>query len=224
MPWMYSLNGAPPFAKVKRRHSLNTERIKRDVIVIGASAGGVTALVELLESLHADLRASIGVVLHRSSSPGELASVLGRRSLLPVIEPTDCTPLQHGVVYLAPADHHLVFEHGGIALHRGPREHSTRPAIDPLFRSAAALYGKRVAGMLLTGAGEDGVSGLIAISQASGVTLAQDPADAYMPFMPLNALRYDDIDGVFPLRDLASVVSALAMGRAVSGTKRRVGN
>src|SRR6185503_15930443 len=123
MPWMTILNGRPPFSKVKRQHRGNIRGIKRDVIVIGASAGGVTALVELLESLPADLRASIGVVLHRSSSPGELASVLGRRSLLPVIEPTDCTPLQHGVVYLAPADHHLVFEHGGIALYRGPKEH-----------------------------------------------------------------------------------------------------
>jgi two-component system chemotaxis response regulator CheB len=84
-----------------------------------------------------------------------------------------------------------------------------------LFRSAAASYGKRVAGILLTGCGEDGVSGLIAISQASGVTLAQDPDDAYMPYMPMNAMRFDDVAGVFPLRKLPSVITALAKGESV---------
>jgi two-component system chemotaxis response regulator CheB len=127
--------------------------------------------------------------------------------------------LKHGVIYLAPPDHHLLIEPDGIAIHRGPKEHSTRPSIDPLFRSAAAAHGKRVVGMLLTGCGEDGVSGLIAISQGSGVTLAQDPDDAYMPYMPMNALRYDEVAGAFPLRQLSGVVLALARGRSVSTGK-----
>ena len=220
MPRTNSVNGRPIVTGVKRI-SINQERVKRDVIVIGASAGGVTALVELFAALPASLPASVGVVLHRSTSPSELASVLGRRSTLPVIEPKDHNSLKHGTIYLAPADHHLLFEPGGIAVQRGPKEHSTRPAIDPLFRSAAAHYGERVAGMLLTGSGEDGVSGLIAISQASGVTLAQDPNDAYMPYMPINALRFDNVAGVFPLRDMASVVHALVNGQPVSG--RQVG-
>jgi two-component system chemotaxis response regulator CheB len=216
MPWSKSVNGWPTFRRLKRRMPFNTDGVKRDVIVIGASAGGVIALSELFASLPAGLPASIGVVLHRSSSPGELAHVLGRRSTLPVIEPKGAIQLKHGVIYLAPPDHHLLFEHHGIAVHRGPKEHSTRPAIDPLFRSAAAIYGQRVVGMLLTGCGEDGVSGLIAIAQTSGVTLAQDPDDAYMPYLPLNALRFDDVAGVFPLRDMGSVVTALVEGRPVS--------
>jgi two-component system chemotaxis response regulator CheB len=124
-------------------------------------------------------------------------------------------PLKHGLIYLAPSDHHLLFERGGAVIQRGCKEHSTRPAIDPLFRSASAHYGKRVIGILLTGCGEDGVSGLIAISQASGLTLVQDPDDAYMPYLPLNALRFDNVAGVFALRDMPAVVSALVEGRAV---------
>jgi two-component system chemotaxis response regulator CheB len=163
------------------------------------------------------------VALHRSSAASELATVLARRSSLPVIEPNNLSPIKPGVIYLAPADHHLLFEQGGVTVHRGPKEHSTRPAVDPLFRSAAAHYGKRVVGILLTGAGEDGVSGLIAISQASGLTLTQDPDDAYMPYMPMNAMRFDDVAGVFPLRDIAAVVTTLVKGQSVApGVKKPV--
>jgi two-component system chemotaxis response regulator CheB len=200
---------------VARRVPINGEGILRDVIVIGASAGGVMALEKLFAALPPRLPASVGVVLHRSASPGKLVSVLGRRSPLPIIEPKNSALIKPGVIYLAPADHHLLFEQGRVAVHRGPKEHSTRPAVDPLFRSAAAHYGKRVVGILLTGAGDDGVSGLIAISQASGLTLAQDPDDAYMPSMPINAMRFDDVAGVFPLRDMAAVVAALAKGQSV---------
>jgi two-component system chemotaxis response regulator CheB len=203
----------------KRRRTFNDERIKRDVIVIGASAGGVMALSEFFSALPANLPASVAVVLHRSTAASELAYVLGRRSKLPLVEPIGGGPLKHGIIYLAPPDHHLLIEPDGIAIHRGPKEHSTRPSIDPLFRSAAAAHGKRVVGMLLTGCGEDGVSGLIAISQGSGVTLAQDPDDAYMPYMPMNALRYDEVAGAFPLRQLSGVVLALARGRSVSTGK-----
>lgn len=201
---------------------VNGEGIKRDVIVIGASAGGVMALSELFAALPAKLPAVVGVVLHRSTTPGELADVLRRRSRCPVVEPKGAGALKQGVIYLAPPDHHLLFEPHGVAIHRGPKEHATRPAVDPLFRSAADHYGKRVVGMLLTGAGDDGVSGLIAISQSSGITLAQDPEDAYMPYMPMNAVQFDDIDGVFPLSEMASVLEALALGGAVPmqrGTK-----
>lgn len=216
MLWDKNVNGRPILQRLKRRVPFNVDSAKRDIIVIGASAGGVPTLSELFAALPARLPATIGVVLHRSTSPGELAHVLGRRSTLPVIEPKRGSPLRQGVIYLAPPDHHLLFNHNGVDVQRGPKEHSTRPAIDPLFRSASANYGKRVVGMLLTGCGEDGVSGLIAISQASGITLAQDPDDAYMPYMPINALRFDDVAGVFPLRDMASVVKALVMGKVVS--------
>jgi len=218
MQWTNSVNGRPRFTPLKRI-SINKERVRRDVIVIGASAGGVMALLELFASLPAGLPAAVGVVLHRSTSPGELASVLGRRSALPVIEPKGDSSLKPGTIYLAPPDHHLLLRPGRVSVHRGPKEHCTRPAIDPLFRSAATHYGDRVVGMLLTGAGEDGVSGLIAISQASGVTLAQDPDDAYMPYMPLNALRFDEVAGTFSLHEMPSVISALVNGQPVWGRR-----
>ena len=216
MPWNKNGIPRPPSPRLARRDAINTEGVKRDVIVIGASAGGVMALQELFGSLPARFPAAIGVVLHRGTSPGELLAVLARRSPLPVIEPKESVPLKPGLIYLAPADHHLLFEYGGITAYRGPKEHSARPAIDPLFRSAATCYGERVVGMLLTGAGEDGVSGLIAISQASGLTLVQDPDDAYMPYMPINAMRYDDVAAMFPLRDMAAVVTALVRGQSVA--------
>jgi two-component system chemotaxis response regulator CheB len=221
MPWNNTVNGRPILKGSKRRFPFNADGTKRDVIVIGASAGGVAALSELFATLPTRLPATIGVVLHRSTSPGELAHVLGRRSTLPVIEPQGDSPLKQSVIYLAPPDHHLLFEQHGVSVQRGPKEHSTRPAIDPLFRSAAAHYGKRVVGMVLTGCGEDGVSGLIAISQSSGISLAQDPDDAYMPYMPMNALQYDDVTGVFTLREMVSVVKALAAGQAVSRARSK---
>jgi two-component system chemotaxis response regulator CheB len=221
MPWNKNVNGRLISRKSKPHSSFNVDGIRRDVIVIGASAGGVAALSELFAALPPRLPATIGVVLHRSAVPGELAQVLGRQSALPVIEPRGTSPLKYGVIYLAPPDHHLLFEHNGVAIYRGPKEHSTRPAIDPLFRSAAAHYGSRVVGMVLTGSGDDGVSGLIAISQSSGITLAQEPDDAYMPYMPLNALQYDDVTGVFMLSDMASVVKALASGQAIPRRSNR---
>jgi two-component system, chemotaxis family, protein-glutamate methylesterase/glutaminase len=205
-----------PISKLsKRRQRLNPEGIKRDIIVIGASAGGVTALKELFASLPPDLPAAIGVVLHRSSSPSGLADVLGRDSDLPVIEPANHSPLKQSTIYLAPPDQHLLFNGDGVIIQRGPKEHSTRPAIDPLFRSAAEKYGERVLGVQLTGCGEDGVSGLLHINAAAGLAIAQDPAEAYMPYMPMNALRFDDVQGIFPLRDIGSVIVALARGNEV---------
>jgi two-component system, chemotaxis family, protein-glutamate methylesterase/glutaminase len=221
MRWNRRDNGFPAnrLLPSKQRTALNQEGIPRDVIVIGASAGGVTALAQLFEQLPGDLPAIIGVVLHRGAPPSELASVLGRRSALPLIEPSGRQSLKKGRIYLAPSDHHLLFGPDSVTIHRGPKEHSTRPAVDPLFRSAAEAYGRRVVGALLTGCGEDGVSGLIAISDASGVTIAQDPEEAYMPYMPLNALRYDSIGGIFSLDEMTSAFCNLAKGKAVLNTK-----
>jgi len=198
--------------------ALNSECLKRDVIVVGASAGGVQALMELLASLPADLPATVSIVLHRGSMPGHLADVLGRRSTLPIIEPSDERQVaKPGTVYLAPADRHLIFGDHGLISHRGPKEHSTRPAVDPLFRSAAALYGKRVVGVVLTGAGDDGVSGLIAITKAGGLALTQDPVEAPMPYMPLYALRHDHVARVFPLKEFGPALTALASGKSFQG-------
>jgi two-component system chemotaxis response regulator CheB len=197
------------------RYAINSERIKRDIIVIGASAGGVVTLMELFASFPPRMAAAVCVVLHRSPAKGELAHVLSRRSVLPMIEPENETVLNTGRIYLAPPDHHVVLTSRGIAIQRGPKEHSTRPAIDVLFRTAAMTHRPRVVGVLLTGAGEDGVSGLIAISKVSGVTLTQDPDEAYVPYMPLNALKMDDVDGVLRIKEMAPTLTALAAGEPV---------
>jgi two-component system chemotaxis response regulator CheB len=216
MPWNNNTTGESTSKPSKSRDTFNSEGIKRDIVVIGASAGGVAALTELFAALPPDTPAAIGVVLHRSISPSFLAEVLGRHSHLPVIEPDNHNRLKRGIIYLAPPDQHLLFNGGDVMVQRGPKEHSTRPAIDPLFRSAAETYGEKVVGVQLTGCGEDGVSGLLHINAAGGLAIAQDPAEAYMPYMPLNALRFDDVTGVFPLSDIASVIVALANGKEVA--------
>ncbi|HKC95891.1 MAG TPA: chemotaxis protein CheB [Nitrospira sp.] len=215
MPSNNFINGAKASKRSRRSARLNSEGIKRNVIVVGASAGGVVALTRLFEALPADIPAVIGVVLHRSTSPSELVHVLGRRSRLPVIEPSNRSIAIQGIIYLAPPDHHLLFDDGDVMTQRGPKEHGTRPAVDPLFRSAAAAYERRVVGVLLTGCGEDGVSGLIHISNERGITLAQDPREAYMPYMPLNALRFDEIGSVYSIHELAPALYALATGNAI---------
>ncbi|WP_447986986.1 chemotaxis protein CheB [Nitrospira sp. Nam74] len=109
----------------------------------------------------------------------------------------------------------MVLTENGIGIHRGPKEHFTRPAIDPLFRSAAEVYGPRVIGLLLSRAGDDGVRGLIHIKGAGGLSLVQDPSEAMMPSMPINALLYDHVDLVLPLTELASILIPLMAGEQV---------
>jgi len=196
---------------------LNPNGTKHDIIVIGASAGGIPALQRLFSVLPSDLPATVGVVLHRGTRASELASVLARRSALPIIEPYKDELLREGTIYLAPADQHMVFHQRDVTLEHGPKEHHTRPAIDPLFRSAAAAYGVRVVGVLLSGCGQDGVEGMIAVEDSGGICLTQDPKEAEMPSMPLNAIRYDHVSGVYIIDDLAKALEALAKGQRVSG-------
>jgi two-component system, chemotaxis family, protein-glutamate methylesterase/glutaminase len=195
---------------------INSEGIPRDIIVIGASAGGVEALIQLFSGLPADLPASIAVVIHRSPLYSlHLLQVLGRRSTMPVREPEPHETMAPGTIYLAPRDHHMLVKNKQIELNRGPKEHFTRPAVDPLFSSVAATYGPRVIGVLLTGAGDDGVAGLIAVKHHGGLGLVQDPRDAKMPSMPQNALRYDHVDLVCPLSTIPTTLAMLAHGRPV---------
>ena len=195
---------------------INAERRPRDVVTIGASAGGVQALMQLLAKLPADLPAFVGIVLHRSPyHETRLPLVLGRQATIHVAEPDDGEPVQHGHVYVAPRDQHMVFVDGRVRLNHGPKEHRTRPAVDPLFRSAAEAYGPRVAGVLLSGFGSDGVLGLIHIKAVGGISLVQDPAEAAHPVMPMRAIVEDDVDAVLTLDGLADAIVALAQGRAL---------
>jgi two-component system chemotaxis response regulator CheB len=198
---------------------INVEAVPRDVITIGASAGGVEAITTLLGDLPADLPAILGIVLHRGRyHKTQLAAILGRRARIPVLEPLDGTSIAPGLAYLAPQDQHLLFENGRIRLSRGPREHHSRPAIDALFRSAAESYGPRVVGVILSGFGSDGVAGLITIKKVGGLSLVQEPAEARHPTMPSNAIADDDVDAVLTLDALASALGCLARGQSVEVT------
>ena len=198
---------------------INPERLRRDVFVMGASAGGVTVLRELFARLPSDMDAAIAVVLHRSPvMESALPSVLGSRSSLPVQDAVDGMPLRHGWIHLAPRDQHLRIEGKTLRLSRGPKEQHTRPAIDPLFRSAAASGGARVVGVLLSGTGDDGVSGLISITAAGGISLVQDPLEATFPQMPRSALLNDRVQAALPIADMADVLTQLARGESVAMT------
>lgn len=197
---------------------LNAEGIKRNVIVIGASAGGIAVLLQLLKQLPVGFSAAIAIVLHRGTKPSQLCTVLGRPSALPVIEPTRDVPLRKGMIYLAPPDHHMEIGEGRVLVHRGPKEHSTRPAVDPLFRSAATVYGPRVIGLLLSGCGDDGVAGMVSIKAEGGLCLVQDPSASAMPYMPMNAIRYDHVDRSLTPDAMAPVLMTLAGGGLLNGS------
>jgi len=200
---------------------INAERLARDIVVVGGSAGGVTPIMSLLERLPSNLPAAMAVVVHRHPfHETRLPQVLGRRCRLTVVEPLDGDPLQPGTVYVAPRDQHLVFNDGVVRLDRGPKQHRTRPAIDPLFVSASACYGPRVLGILFSGLGSDGVSGFLTIKAGGGITLVQTPSDAEFPTMPLRALRGDDVDGALSVGELGDAVASLASGGIFSNGAR----
>jgi len=182
-----------------------------DLIVMGASAGGVEALMRLMAALPADLPAAVCVVLHMPpQSSSHLAEILLRAGLLPVTQAQDGEPLARGHVYVAPPDRHLMVEAGRIRCTRGPRENRVRPAIDPLFRSAALAYGPRVIGVVLSGALDDGTAGLYAIKQRGGFAVVQDPADALIPNMPQSALEYIAVDYCVPVSEMGELLVRLA--------------
>jgi two-component system, chemotaxis family, protein-glutamate methylesterase/glutaminase len=196
--------------------SVNEERLVRDLIVIGASAGGISALLGLLGHLARDVTAIIAIALHRSPfAHSHLTKVLGRGTALQVFEPGSGDPLRPGSIFVAPRDQHMLIVDGHVRVERGPKEHFTRPAIDPLFSSAAAAYGRRVAGVLLSGGGEDGVVGLVRIKAAGGISLVQAPGQAQHPFMPRNAIRYDHVDAALPVDQLAHAIARLAAGECL---------
>lgn len=188
---------------------------RRDLVVIGASAGGFSAIRDLLGGLPPDLPAALCVVMHRHPfSESQLAEVLSGRSALPVSEPKHAEQVRHGRVYVAPRDHHLTIDGTELRLDRGPKEHFTRPAVDPLFRSAARAYGRRVIGVVLSGFGDDGVSGLMAIKAAGGLSIAQHPAEATHDPMPRNAILGDHVDAILTMDELAVRLPGLVQGEA----------
>ena len=175
------------------------------IVVVGASAGGVEALIELTKALPADFPAPIFVTIHiPSDSPSILPVILKRFGRLDARHAQDGMHFKAGVVYIAPPDHHMLIQRNGtLRVVRGPRENRHRPAIDPLFRSAAVVAGPRAIGVILTGTLDDGTAGLMAIKQCGGIAVVQDPADALYSPMPQSALENVNVDFVLPLRDIA---------------------
>ena len=182
---------------------------KHDVIVIGASAGGVEAISRIVGDLPRDIRASIFVVLHISRGRSMLPEILTRAGRLPAAHPTDGEPLQYGRIYVGPPDHHIVIVEGAVRIVHTASENGVRPAVDPLFRSAARSYGSRVIGIILTGALDDGTAGVTAIKESGGITVAQDPEEAFAPGMPRSAIASGMIDHVLSLRDIPLLLTAL---------------
>jgi two-component system chemotaxis response regulator CheB len=183
---------------------------KKDIVVIGASAGGMGALEKLVSGLPADLPAAIFVVWHLS--PGVksvLPQVLTRAGPLPALHPKDGDPIKPGRIYVAPNDHHLLVERGYVRVAKGPKENRFRPAVDPLFRSAAYIYGPRTIGVVLSGALDDGTAGLWAIKLRGGTAVVQDPEDAMHRSMPLNALDNVDVDYKAPVAEMGALLARL---------------
>ena len=180
--------------------------IGRDIIVVGASAGGVDALSRLVAQLPADLNAAVLIVLHIGAGASHLADILNRAGKLPVSHPDDGEALLHGRIYVAPPDRHMMVEDGRIRLVPGPKENFCRPAIDPLFRSAALAYGERVIGVMLTGQLDDGSAGLLAIKDRGGIAIVQDPREAVAPSMPESAAACTPVDHLCPLAEIGALL------------------
>lgn len=180
---------------------------KPNIIVIGASAGGLRAFETLVSQLPPNFPAAIFIVWHISPDyPSLLPQILARVTPLPVTHAVDREPIQLGRIYVAPPDHHLLVEPEMIRLSRGPRENRFRPAVDVLFRSAARSYGARVIGVVLTGSLDDGAAGLYAVKERGGIAIVQDPLDALHPSMPREAIKVVDVDYCVPISTMGALL------------------
>src|SRR5262245_3917308 len=183
---------------------------RRDIVVIGASAGGMTALINLVKGLPADFPASVFVVWHIAAhSDNILPAVLERAGKLPAALALDGDTIVRGKIYVAPANRHLIVEPTRVRLVQGPKENRSRPSIDVLFRSAAVAFGQRTIGVVLTGMLDDGTSGLWEIKHRGGVAIVQQPDEAEHSSMPLSALRSTDVDYVLPVNEIATALVRL---------------
>ena len=183
---------------------------KRNIIVIGASAGGVHALKQIVASLPPDFKATIFVVLHVSPhSPSFLPEILNHVGFLKASHPKDGELIQRGHIYIAPPDHHLLVEYDQVIVKKGPKENRFRPSIDALFRSAAYSYGPRVIGVVLTGMLDDGTSGMWSVKRLGGLSIIQEPEDAMYSSMPDNVLNYVDVDYQLPIADVGPLLCEL---------------
>jgi two-component system chemotaxis response regulator CheB len=201
----------PSFAPNGIEASPDEERVvQRDLIVVGASAGGVQALQRLVADLPPELPAAVLVVLHMmQTGTSVLDSILARAGQLPVTQPVDGERPRRGHVYVAPPNTHLLLRGENIHLSHGPRENGHRPAVDPLFRSAARAYGPRTIGVVLSGTLDDGTDGLRLIKESGGATVVQDPDDAAYGDMPRSAIEWVEPDMIAPIEEMAAALCGL---------------
>jgi two-component system chemotaxis response regulator CheB len=194
-----------------------TLRDRIEAVVIGASAGGVEALSQILPALPPSFRPALLIVLHLPRErPSLLVDIYATRCTLPVREADDKEPVEPGTVYFAPPDYHMLVERSRqIALSTDEPVHFSRPSIDVLFESAADVYGNRLLGVILTGGNEDGAAGLHAVHRAGGVTVVQQPDSAQVPLMVVSALQRNPADFVLSLPELAQLLRGLASPPAV---------
>jgi two-component system, chemotaxis family, protein-glutamate methylesterase/glutaminase len=182
-----------------------------DIIVIGASAGGVSTLQALVMDLPSTLPAALCIVLHiPPEHRSHLPHILSRAGSLPAAHAVDGEDIIPRRIYVAPPDHHLLVEPGQVRVTRGPKENRTRPAIDPLFRSAAYVYGSRVIGVVLSGTLTDGTAGLWAVKYRGGIMVVQTPSEALYSGMPYSAMQHVAIDYELPIAEIAQLLVRLS--------------
>ena len=190
----------------------------RDVVAIGASAGGFQALSELAKGLPGDFPAALLVTIHvHPEATNVLPDLIDRAGPLPAAFAKDGEEIAPGGIYIAPPDRHLLVDEGRVMLRRGPRENGARPAIDPMLRSVALSYGSRAIGVILTGRLDDGSSGLHAIKRCGGLAIVQDPRDAPYPDMPTSALASTPVDHIVTLGEMAALLGRLVSQPARAG-------
>jgi two-component system, chemotaxis family, protein-glutamate methylesterase/glutaminase len=183
----------------------------RDIVTLGASAGGIDTIQRLVSKLPHDFPAAIMIVQHlHPRTPSVLDQIIQRATTLSVRFATDGEPVTRGHIRIAPPNCHLLVEKGYLRVLRGPRENRHRPAVDPLFRSAAWSYGPRVVGVILSGTLDDGVSGLWAVRSCGGTTVVQDPEEAAESGMPRSALLALNVDHVATIDGIAALLNELA--------------
>src|SRR3954469_19282580 len=188
---------------------------KRDIVVIGASAGGVQALQELVQGLPEDYPGTIFIVLHTGPT-SIMPELLNRAGKVKAAAAEDKQRYEPNRIYIAPPNRHLLINDGMMKLDAGPRENSSRPSIDPLFRSAARTHRERVVGVILTGTLDDGAAGLYAVKARGGLAIVQDPTEAAAPDMPLNAMRHMTVDHCLPLIGIAALLTRIASEESAS--------
>ncbi|MBV9296526.1 MAG: chemotaxis protein CheB [Acidobacteriaceae bacterium] len=196
---------------------------RHDLIVIGASAGGVEVLQQLASDLPPDLPAAVVVVLHvQPRSRSLLPEILSRAGPLVAEHPANGAPIEYGRIYVAAPDHHLMIERNHVHLTCGPKEQHHRPCINVTFRSAAAAYRERVIGVVLSGELDDGTSGLWEIERRGGLTVVQNPEETAFPSMPLSALRELEVDHTVSVRNMGSLLTRLVKDEQVRRVEAKV--